>query len=282
MNYYISFAIINFVIDFVIVFLVNSFCKLYVKKINLVTAMIFVCVPTVVYSLYKVDYPIFIFYKIVAYCMISIILTDKMIISKIAYIFSMIIFMFFSVYGFAEFFIKFSEIVIFKIFGLKIDIIYHFIIILALLLYLLILILFFSSMSKKQNINNFLYNVSFFLFGKHIQISGLLDSGNSLYDTKTGKAVIIVSLSAIKKFISISDYKKLVSNNFNNKLIVNKIDCRTVGEKKVTLPIIDIGEVKIENFDEGTARTVKCVIGLTNEEFLEKNDYECLLHREFI
>ena len=127
-----------------------------------------------------------------------------------------------------------------------------------------------------------MYKVSFLLFGNHIQINGLLDSGNSLYDTKTGKAVIIVSLNAIKKFISIDDYKKLCGDEATHYKIINQLQCSTVGEKKVTLPIIDIGEVVIENFEDGAQKKFKCVIGITKEDFLEKNDYECLLHREFI
>ena len=282
MNYYINFAIINFIVDFVIVFLINYYCKLYVKKKHLFFIMLIVSLPSLIYIIYKIDYSLVIFYKIISYFIISFIMVERITFSKVSFIYLCFIFLFFSVYGFAEFFIKFTEIVLFKFFNIKIDIIYHFCIILALFLYLVILIMTFSNLSKKQSIKNFLFKVSFFFLGNHIQINGLLDSGNSLYDTKTGKAVIIVSLSAIKKYISDDDYKKITENDFCHNLVINKLDCRTVGEKKVTLPIIDVGDVKIENFDDGIEKTVKCVIGLTNEDFLEKNDYECLLHREFI
>lgn len=282
MSFYISFSLTSLIIDFALIFLINYYYKLHNKKVHYFIILIFLTIPSICWIYYKFSYFKLIFYKIISYFFASIIITNVFDFKKILTIYASLIVMFFSIYGFAEFFINFVKVVFLELFNTKIDTICHFIIVLSLFIYLMILVIWFSNMSNKKEIENFLYKVSFSLFGCHIKINGLLDSGNSLYDTKTGKAVIIVSYSALEKFISRYDYKMLCINNKRYCGIINELSCATVGDKNVTIPIIDIGKIEIEDLDGCKTKTVECVLGLTNENFIEKNDYQCLLHREFI
>ena len=282
MEFYISFSIINLIVDFVIIEMINYYCKLYNKFYEIILLMVFSLVPTFVYIFYKIEYYQFILLKILDYFIFTLLMADKHSFSRIIFLFSFFIFSLFSIYGFIEFFIQFVKIVFNSLFKINLGIFYDFIIVFALFLYIVALIIFFGNMFNKGNIQSFLYKVSFSLFDNHIEINGLLDSGNSLYDTKTGKAVVIVSLSSIKKFISKEMLEKLFSEKYDELHTFNKVSCVTVGGNKITIPIIDIGEVKIEQASQGKSKTCKCVLGITKEKFAENNDYECLLHREFL
>lgn len=281
MEFYISFILINLILDFSIILIVNFYAKLYVKKIEMIVTMIFSLFPSVLLLIYKFSYVYFVLIKMLDYFILTLLIADEYKLSRILFLNSILIFSMFSVFGFAEFFIEFVKIVFLTEFGIKLSVFHQFLVVFAVFLYIFALLLLFGKMSKKKNIQNFLYNVSFFLFGKHIEITGLLDSGNSLYDSKTGKAVIIVSLCSLKGLISKDAYEDLLLDKAGPLGANSQATCVTVGGNKVQIPIFDIGEVKIEQFDN-KMKICKCVLGVTKEKFAENSEYDCLLHREFI
>lgn len=277
MEMYLSFFIINLIVDFSIIILINYFSKLYNSKIEIVKAIIISLLPSIIFIIFSLKIYQFLLLKIIVNIFVSMLITDNFRVTKILYLYGLLILLMFSIYGFVGFFIEFIKIAFFTYFGIKIGILYDFIVVFALFLYIFALIILFGNMFKKQNIQSFLYNVSFYLFEKHIEITGLLDSGNALYDTKSGKAVIIVSLKAIKKYLDEEIYENLLFNNYK----YDEVECVSVGGNKFKIPIIDIGEVSIKNSSE-ELKVCKCVIGLTNEKFAENENYQCLLHREFL
>ena len=145
-----------------------------------------------------------------------------------------------------------------------------------------LIVLVFGGFEKRIKNNTFLYNVSFLLFNKHIKITGFLDSGNTLYDTKTGKCVVVVSLQGIRKFLSEDMYEKFLSKNFFELGVSNELECVTVGGNKILIPIIDVGEIVVSQLSTDCPKSYKCVIGITNDKFAESDGYNCLLHREFL
>lgn len=281
MEFYISFSLINFILDFSIILMVNFYAKLYVKKFEFVMTMVFSIFPTVFLIAYKFEFSIFVLIKILDYFVLTLLITDEYKFSRILFLNSVLIFSMFSVFGFAEFFVEFVKTVFLFEFNIKLGVFHHFLVVFALFLYIFALMVFFGKMSKKKNINNFLYSVSFFLFGNHIEITGLLDSGNSLYDTRTGKAVIIVSLYSLKNYISKECYEDLLLDKAGLLGAVSMVTCVTVGGNNVNIPVFDVGEVKIEQSDK-SFKMCKCVLGVTKEKFAESEEYDCLLHREFI
>ena len=282
MSYNISFCLINLLIDFVNLKIIDYVLKLHNKKKYFLLIMLVSLIPTSIYFYFKIRYVFFIMNKILFYYVISFVMTDKVCLSKINTIFFFFIFLMFSVYGFSEFFITFSKIVLFELFCIKLSILSHFFVLFALFLYLLSLNLFFSFLSQKKEMKQFLYKVSFFLFDSHIEINGLLDSGNSLYDKKTGKPVIVVSISALKQFIDEKKYNKLIVKNYEKLGAVSEVSCQTIGANDVVIPIFDVGEVMLEGIENQTKKTVKCVVGITSEKFLGNKYFDCLLHRELI
>ena len=278
----INFFIINLILDFAIIEMLNLFFKLYVSKIEISAIMIFATFPSLVYIFFESNYFCFISLKLVDYLILTLLLTDKYTPKRIFELFSIMMIALFSIYGFSEFFILYVKNIIFDIFKIKLDIFYDFIILIALFLYIFLIVYIFGNLTKKKEINSFLFNVSFLLFNNHIEITGFLDSGNTLYDTKTGKCVVVVSLLGIKKFLSKTQYDRFVTGDYGMLGISNELECEVVGGSKVSLPIIDVGEIELRQKETKETKNFKCVIGITKGKFAESENYECLLHREFL
>lgn len=278
----INFFIINLILDFSIIEMVNLFLKLYVSKVELFAIVIFATFPTFFYLFFMSNYFCFICLKLLDYLILTLLLTDKYTVKKVFELYFIMTMSLFSVYGFSEFFISFTKNIILDIFSVKLDVFYDFIILFALFLYIFLLVCMFGNITKKREIQNFLFDVSFLLFNNHIEITGFLDSGNTLYDTKTGKCVVVVSLDGIKRYLSKIQYQRFLLSDYGMLGITNELECQVVGGKKIHLPIIDVGEIELTCKESEETRTCKCVIGITKERFAENEQYECLLHREFL
>lgn len=126
---------------------------------------------------------------------------------------------------------------------------------------------------KNKIFKQHLANVSLNLFGKHICFYGLIDSGNSLFDPKTNKPVILISLKALSKKISQEEIENLL------KLQCRKIDCETISNKNFEIPIFDAGDVFVQK--RAKREKVSCMIALIDVVF-EGGKYECLLHRDYL
>ena len=120
-----------------------------------------------------------------------------------------------------------------------------------------------------------MWNVSFFINGKHIEVVGLLDSGNSLKDTKTRKPVIVISSKVLKKYFSDFEFEMMLKKSFCDYFL----DCETASGSRFKMPVIDIGKVMINQ--NNFIKSFDCVLGVVNQKFYNKK-YECLLHQDFI
>ena len=120
--------------------------------------------------------------------------------------------------------------------------------------------------------------VSFFAFGKHIEIRGLLDTGNVLYDTKTKLPVIILNVNSVQKYLSKNDYKNITDKTYINSYVSHYLKVVTISKVQEEIPIIVPRFVVIKN--GGEVKNVKCVLGLVNHNFENSNSYDCLLHRD--
>lgn len=186
----------------------------------------------------------------------------------------------FSVFGFAYLFVLYARAVFLSLFKKQMKVFYDVVIVLGLVFYNFMLIKLFGYMSKKKKINSFLTKVSFSLFGRHIEITGLIDSGNSLCDTKTKKPVIIVPLAAIKKYLTEGECKMISSEKYFGLNISHELEYVSVGGAKGRMPISDIGVAKF--IKNGKEEEKDCVLGIVSENLTEDKDYDCLLHRDFL
>lgn len=280
METYITFLITNFVLDLTIIFLVCSTFGLKAKRIELVILMVFSLVPSILFVFYKIKLVFLVLLKMAFYIFVSFFLIEEFTLKKILSLFGFEIFLFFSVYGFNEFFILFVRSVILTLFSKKLSIIFNLTVTFSLLIYIFLLNLLFTKLAKDKKFKNFLSKVSFYLFGRHIEITGLIDSGNALYDTVTKKSVVIIPLSVLRKFLSESECDMIRDKNYFGLEISHELEYVTVGGKKSYMPIVDIGEIQVER--NGEKQNFECVLGIVQENFADEKKFECLLHREFL
>ena len=115
--------------------------------------------------------------------------------------------------------------------------------------------------------------MSFCFYGKHINLYGLIDSGNMLFDPLTRKPIVLVSVSSLERYFSKIEIDDMLKSNFR------KIRCDTISGSGYEIPII-----KVENFSikcDTENREVLCLIGIVSHRF-EKGKIDCLLHRDFL
>lgn len=185
----------------------------------------------------------------------------------------------FSVYGFGAFFVALVNATIKQYFPSNLIILSDYLIIFAIICYFFAIFALFDFLSKKKTLNSFLANVSLNLFGKHIEVTGLLDSGNSLYDTENGKAVIIVSAQVLKKVLDRDDYSKVLKGDLSTINVIKHIQTVTIGEENFNLPVI--GECQIEVEQSGRTKSFDCEVGLICHDLDSDGSFECLLHKDF-
>ncbi|HHT98081.1 MAG TPA: sigma-E processing peptidase SpoIIGA, partial [Clostridiales bacterium] len=151
--------------------------------------------------------------------------------------------------------------------------------------------------SGKKNI---LYDVELVFSGKSIITKGLLDTGNSLYDSYNKKPVIIVKAKIIEDIIDSdlkADIENIINNIKNTKGMININNDYSIKDKNIVklriVPYQSIGtnrgcllgivldEVNIYK-DDKIYNHVKITAGIYDNEISINNEYQVILHRELL
>lgn len=139
-----------------------------------------------------------------------------------------------------------------------------------------------------------IYEADLFLDKKSIRVSGLLDTGNCLYDPIFGKPVIIIEYSAltsllseeqtgiIEKWIDTSqgsfDYQKTeMLKNFS----VMMIPYRSIGKKNGMLPAIKLNKVIVYKGEEKICNE-QVLTGIWRGKLSKNKEYQLILHRNLV
>lgn len=274
--YYIGFVIYNLIFDFSSLIIYKNIFNIKAKNIYLIFLQILSIVASVVYLFCLNNIVIFILLKLIFAFVIILLTTENF---SFKYIFAkwmaLEVLLFFTI-GIYIFLSCFYYEVVCEIFNLKnAKIIKNIIIIVIFTQYMLILSII-KILDNRKKINNFLGKIEFSLLDEHIKIMGLIDTGNSLYDTKTKFPIIIVGLSVLKKRLSKNSYQLLT-------VLMNQarvVECVVAGGKRFKLPIIDVSNCKVCKGDE--KQEMKFVVGVLENCFYDVSSYECLLHRDFV
>ena len=127
----------------------------------------------------------------------------------------------------------------------------------------------------KSNFKNFLADVSFSLSGKHISLKGLIDSGNSVYDSNSRLPVVLLSIDSLKKFMPLASF------SYVSEVLSSHLEkCVLVGGNNIYVPIVKVEDCKI--FRNGKANNTRFVVGVVEKKFYDEKHYDCLLHRDFV
>lgn len=275
----ISFIVIGLVSDVLVALAIKRMMNLKTHFLMFAFLQILNVLVSVLFIYFKFESYVFVLLKIFVIFIISLLVADDYNLKPLSILFLSYVILTFSVLGFLKFLVLVFECVLFDIFCIKFSYLLDIVVLFVIILYIFAIFWCVYNFTKKKKLKSFLMKVSFLAFGKHIEIVGLLDTGNSLYDTKTKKAVIVISCQALKKHLPKNIYKNITNNNFNDLGLSNIIEYVSVGGKTLSMPIVDVGSVKID--DGNCVKKFDCVLGISSQPFAEK-DYECLLHRDFV
>ncbi len=278
MEFYISFFVQNLILDISIILLTKKVMNLKLSNLEIVVLLLFSVMPQALWIAFKYDYVWFVLSKIAFYLFFSIFSANKFRFREVVSLFIASVALLFSVFGFAEFFDLFIQAVCSELFNFSLPVLFHILVTAALCGYIMLLKLVLVNLPKRKKLKNLIQKVSFFLFGRHIEITGLIDTGNTLIDTKTQKPVIVISLSVLEKFLSENEIQMLASKNYYGLNISGSLKYKSVaGDGE--MPIVDIGKVKIIRGKEEFY--YNSVLGIVSED-LTTEKYDCLLGRDFL
>lgn len=273
---YVNFIMTNFILDLLIGCMIKKINKLQVKFVEILFLQIFNIAVAVIYLFCGINFFVFLILKLLANAIICSLITDVFKLKKILNLFLVYVFVMFSIYGFFEFLVLFIESVLKQQFNIKTANYLHFIIIIGLFLYFHVIYCVIYKFQKDKPLQKFLCEVSFFINEKHIEIIGLLDSGNGLYDTKTGKPVVVVSSKTLKKYFEDFEFEMLMKNGFCS----HTVNCEMADGHRFEMPVIE--NVRLMLKQNGIAKTFDCSVGIISKRLSSKKDFDCLLHRDFI
>lgn len=277
---YLNFILINLTLDLVIIFSVKKFFRLYVSNLFLVfiqTLNVLACAVSIYCSL---KFYQFCLIKLAVNFVICLLSINRCSIKELTKIFFFHMVISFSVYGFSALLFKFAKVSLSETLGIDTYGIFNFLLFFCIFLYVLIIYILMRTISKHKETQTFLKRVSFSLASQHIEFIGLLDSGNSLVDKRTGKPVVVVSIGSLKDYLSNSDYERVKTGDFSPLGVSHQTNFVTAGDTASYMPITDIGKITIE--DDTGERQVECVLGFVNQNFSSEGGFDCLLHKDFI
>lgn len=279
MENWISILISSIIVDLLISLLMKNVFRLKMGNIMIVFMQILFAVTTAVYLFCHISLFLYIVIKLFAGFIFCLLSSEVVKIKILLAQFLSYTALMFSVYGFSEFLIMFFKIVLSEAFRINLSPVYDFLIVFSIFCYFFALFYIFSFFNKISSTKKYLTKVSFSIFGKHIKITGLFDSGNSLYDTKSKKPVMVVSVDALKSVVSKEMLKRMRLGDFSTAAISHQIKFVSIGNTKANMPIVDVGNVVIHKKTGDEIRS--CVVGLVSQAFDKSGSFDALLHREF-
>lgn len=270
---YVSIVLSVFLIEFVVDFLALKIFKIHYNILYLLFLQIPKICASIICLIYSNIFWLCILSKILSKTIAVIFITDSFKFKRIVSLVILEMMLLFSIGGFVWFLILCLDATMNDVFYCKIDKKYYFIIIFSIILYVFAFFKIVRCIENNKFLKRFSAKVSFSVCGKHINLYGLIDSGNSLNDPLTRLPVILVSNESLKRFLSIQELDFLFG------LKCRKICCDTVSGSKVDIPIFNVSYVELRQGKEIQKR--RCMIGVISHG-LENGKYDCLLHRDFL
>lgn len=276
MIHYIDFIISNFIFDFSATLIYKRVFNLKVKNFYLALLQIMTICASMIYIFCIKSIVIYLLLKLVFYIIIILFTTENYLINNLLVKFATFEILILIVFGGYVFIGLFYCEIINGLFGVKTAKMFKYFVNIAIFIqYTLIfcVIRYFENVKMKKE---FLAQIEFCLLNQHIKITGLIDSGNMLYDEKTGFPVVVISLKILKKYLSVNNYE-LITILLKQARV---LECVCVNEEKFKIPIVDVCDCVVNCIGEKTKQ--KFVLGVIQKNIDTISKFECLLHRDFI
>lgn len=179
----------------------------------------------------------------------------------------------FSIMGFCSFLLLWFKGAYRIIFKQNFPLNYNYIALLGIFLYVFAFFCLIRNLSNGNNLSQFFVQVSLTRNLKHINVYGLIDSGNSVVDPVTNKPVILLSKKSFLKLFSKMELEKMIKEE------CRKVECVGVSGEKIEVPVFENIAVKLK-FEKEFIEA-DCVVGFAGAVF-ENGKYDCLLNRDFL
>ncbi len=270
---YINFLLCNFIFSLSAIILQKKIFSLQIKNIYLVFLQIFSLSAGLIYLFCGISFFVFLLLEILALFIMILLTTNEYSFYNITIQFFVLCLLFFAMIGFYEFLYLFYNEIIKQLINKKIAKYYKFVIILAIFLQYYVTNAVIDYI-REMNLNKkILKNVSFLICGQHIEITGLIDSGNSV-TTKTNLPVIIISKKILKKYLFQSNYENITKLLSDGEIV----SCKTLSKETFEMPVIqgNFLEIKIDK------KKCCCALGVVENSFYDEDKFECLIHRDFL
>ena len=148
--------------------------------------------------------------------------------------------------------------------------------------YVLIIIAITKYIYRRKDMKGFVFAVSISVAGKVLHLTGFVDSGNRLFDPKTQKPIIIVSVYALEKYFLPADMASLMfleeTKAFGKPRMVT---FSTVDGTTKKMIVFDAENIQIEMGN--CLKTLDgVVVGVTFKKFSDAINYDVLLHPQLV
>ncbi len=268
--------ITNFLIDCMLSLLLKKIFKLQTSCFEIMMLQFINIAPVIIFGFCEIKFFLFILLKLIAGLLVCLLVTDSFKSKNLARLYFCYLILFFSVYGLTWFLLLFFHSAFQQLTGENVSKVFDFIIFLMVVGYISLIYIFVRTIKNYKTLHDYLAIVSFSIFNKHIEIIGLLDSGNTLKDNLTKKPVIVVSIELMKKYFKDISRYEFEKSGFCER----KINCVSAGGLNFEMPIFDIGAVCVKS--GSSIKSYDCVLGFVNQKFYDEKNYQCLLHRDFM
>ena len=134
-------------------------------------------------------------------------------------------------------------------------------------------------LSRKKELEPFIKDVKLFINDKILEFKAFMDSGNKLYDTKTGLPVIILSIKSLEKYFSKDILENLVLEQGKNVGFknVHLISYNTISGDIKKMVVFEADKMVI-NSGQNEYTTNRFVVGVSYKVFNDAINYDMLLN----
>lgn len=271
MEQIIIFCIELFVMDILVWLMIKNICKLSIKFWGFLSAML-ISLASLTSLLFLNTAFYLVLIRLASALILSLLITDSYKFRSIFLLNSLYLVFSLSCFGYYNFLLLIVKSLDFEFLDSRYLNLYFS---LAFLVFYLILCFLSKLIVSLKKSSEIYADVSFLIAGKHIRLKGLIDSGNSVYDTNTRLPVVFLTVGSLKRVlpqISPSYVADILASHYEK--------CELVGGKTIYVPIVSVDDCRIYKSGENTA--TRFVVGIVNQTFYDEKHYECLLHRDFL
>lgn len=269
----INFVICNLLFSFSTMLAIKNIFRLKTNIIYLFVLQIFDISVSLIYLFCGVGLFVFVILKLLALVIMLMLIAEEYSFYKITIQILLVILIYFSMIGFYMFLNLFYKEVLEICFDKKIAKYYNFVINIAIFLqYFTINAI--NDYFKEYKINKqILKKVSLKVNGQHIEFTGLIDSGNSVV-SKNNKPVNIISLQFLKRNLTNDNYE-YITKLINYSEVAK---CETIDKNFIFIPIVFDKNIEMK-IDGGDC---KSGLGIVQDSFYNEDDFQCLIHKNFL